>query len=306
MLRQSPLLGFKTPSMPERIVVTMFADDTTVYLTMGDDIQILTVILDNWCAASGAKFNIEKTEFVPIGPEPYRLQLIQTRKLCINAAELPAYINIAGEGEAKHFLGAWIGNGTNQEGIWSTTVEKIQSRLLQWEKTMPTIEGRRIIIQWIIGGMTQYLTNVQGMPKAICKTINSICNKFKWDNEGRATINAPTMSNNIETGGKCILNITDRNDAIVLGWVRDYLKPAPDKPTWAYFMDNILSKIARPTPVVPFPLRTNVFLQSWTVTQKSLPLNIKKMLQTAKKYGVCINPLELSEEQAGSMPVWFH
>ncbi|KJA26901.1 hypothetical protein HYPSUDRAFT_113648, partial [Hypholoma sublateritium FD-334 SS-4] len=184
MIRRSDLKGYKAKNMPDRTVVTMFADDTTVYLSKTDNITTLTQILDDWCRAAGAKFNIAKTEIIPIGSLAYRLKVVETRKLSDDSTEFPNNMNIAKEKEAKRFLGAWIGNQTNQEGIWSPTIEKISSYLARWEKTWPTIEGRRIILQWIVGGMTQYLTNVQGMPKPIVKRLDKICNAFKWDNEG--------------------------------------------------------------------------------------------------------------------------
>ncbi|KAF8196518.1 hypothetical protein BJ912DRAFT_835625, partial [Pholiota molesta] len=155
-------------------------------------------------------------------------------------------------------------------------------------------------------GMTQYLANVQGMPRAIEKRLDKICNAFKWDNEGRATINAQTMSAPIEFGGKKILNITERNDAIALVWVRDYLKHTSQRPTWAFFMDEILAKNAKPSPVVPLAARINTFLQSWAPTQKKLPKIIQKMLAVSKKYNIAIDTPELSETQAGEVPIWFH
>ncbi|EPQ54139.1 hypothetical protein GLOTRDRAFT_44243, partial [Gloeophyllum trabeum ATCC 11539] len=42
-------------------------DDTTIYLRQNDRFDHLTNLLDTWCCASGAKFNTEKTEIIPIG-----------------------------------------------------------------------------------------------------------------------------------------------------------------------------------------------------------------------------------------------
>jgi hypothetical protein len=66
-LRQSGLKGFKLKEVDDRLIATLFADDTLVYLSSRDDFQSLLNILEEWCTASGAKFNIEKTEIVPIG-----------------------------------------------------------------------------------------------------------------------------------------------------------------------------------------------------------------------------------------------
>lgn len=67
-------------------------------------------ILDRWCAASGAKFNKEKTEIIPIGTLHYREELIRTRKPTPESNELPNHIHIAKDGEAMCILGAWYRN----------------------------------------------------------------------------------------------------------------------------------------------------------------------------------------------------
>lgn len=97
-----------------RIVVTMFADDTTVYLTEDDNFSDLNDILQCWCNASGAKFNTSKTEVIPNS------------------------IDIAKDGKATRILGAWIGNGVEEQAVWSPILDKIEDSLKRWEKWHPT------------------------------------------------------------------------------------------------------------------------------------------------------------------------
>jgi hypothetical protein len=141
MLRQSDLKGFKAPRMTYRIVVTMFADDTTIYLTNKDDFETLNNILTRWCNASGAKFNKSKTEIIPIGTKEYRQNLLKTSKLNEHSTSIPKDVNITKDGTATRILGAWVGNGTNEHDIWSPTLEKIDVSLKRWEKCHPTVEG---------------------------------------------------------------------------------------------------------------------------------------------------------------------
>ncbi|KAJ6554397.1 hypothetical protein B0H19DRAFT_852533, partial [Mycena capillaripes] len=70
MLRNSNLKGYKVPNLREKLVTTLFADDTTVYLFEQDSYEELEAIL--WCRASSAKFNSGKTEVIPIGSPEYR------------------------------------------------------------------------------------------------------------------------------------------------------------------------------------------------------------------------------------------
>jgi hypothetical protein len=48
---------------------------------------------------------------------------------------------------------------------WPAVIESISRDLSRWNGKKPTLEGRRHIINMFIGGKTQYLTRVQGMPK---------------------------------------------------------------------------------------------------------------------------------------------
>ena len=81
-LRNDPRLqGYEIPGSEEKIITSLFADDTSIYLNQNDKMDDVQNILDIWCQASGAKFNIEKTEIIPIGTPEHRNQVITTRKL---------------------------------------------------------------------------------------------------------------------------------------------------------------------------------------------------------------------------------
>ncbi|KIJ12238.1 hypothetical protein PAXINDRAFT_57935, partial [Paxillus involutus ATCC 200175] len=190
MLRRSDLQGYSTPTSTMRVVVTMFADDTTVYLSEKDDFQTLTSILTKWCAASGAKFNISKTEIIQIGSEEYHAGLIDTHRLHSEGTPIPDHMNVATDGRATRILRAWIGNKTDEQAIWSLTIDKINCSLERWNRFHPTLEGRKIIIQRTIGGMTQYLAKAQGMPKEIKRTLTKTLRSFAWDTGGSPTVNA--------------------------------------------------------------------------------------------------------------------
>ncbi|KIK33609.1 hypothetical protein CY34DRAFT_27015 [Suillus luteus UH-Slu-Lm8-n1] len=202
MLRKSDIAGFKAKDMAYRIVVTMFADNTTVYLSEKDNFETLSDILSCWCKASGARFNTSKTEIIPIGTREYRNSVVSSRRIHPSQEPLPTNINIADEGKATRILGAWIGNGIEEHAIWSPILEKIEKALQRWEKWHPTIEGRKIVIERTIGSMTQYLTTAQGMPKEAEDILSARSRKFVWDNEGKSTISMDMLCAPIAKGGK--------------------------------------------------------------------------------------------------------
>lgn len=142
MLRQSDLRGFEIPGVKDKLITTLFADDTTVYLSEFDNFSDLEAILNKWCIASGARFNVNKTEGVPIGTVTYRNMVESTRYIHPTQAPLTEDIHIAKKGEAIQMLGAWIGNNVDQITIWSTLLDKIRNSLEQWGKSHPTIFGK--------------------------------------------------------------------------------------------------------------------------------------------------------------------
>jgi hypothetical protein len=72
----------------------------TVYLAAQEDFQSLLDI------ASGAKFNIEKTELIPTGSLEHRDKVRTTRRVNgVDGTVIPEHIKIAKEGEPIRTLG---------------------------------------------------------------------------------------------------------------------------------------------------------------------------------------------------------
>ncbi|EIN07928.1 hypothetical protein PUNSTDRAFT_37949, partial [Punctularia strigosozonata HHB-11173 SS5] len=200
MIRGSGLKGMLIPGMAERTIVSLFADDTSVVLSHEDKFEDLTQILDTWCVASGTKFNVAKTAIIPLGPKEYRDQLIETRKLDDTHESISAGISISKDGTAIRFLGAWIGNEIDDATPWGPVIEKIDAALTRWERGHPTLEGRRLIVQMVVGGMTQYLTKVQGMPKDVETHLSKKIQSFVWNGQRTPPVNGDTMARPILEG----------------------------------------------------------------------------------------------------------
>jgi len=80
LLRATPeLKGFDIPGIKGKLIVSLYADDTTIYLSELDLYTNLQNILADWCLAAGAKFNLEKTEVIPIGSPTHRERIWSTR-----------------------------------------------------------------------------------------------------------------------------------------------------------------------------------------------------------------------------------
>ena len=304
------LRGYNIPGSEEKLITTLFADDTNLYLSKHDKMDDVKEILEEWCLASGAKFNIEKTEIIPIGTPEHRNQIIQTRKL--NAQDqttLDERIRIANDGEATRSLGAWIGNNVNDITPWEPIIDKTHKTLNIWNRSHPTVLGRKIIAQAIIGGYTQFLTMAQGMPKHIESALIKIIRNFMWNDSTNPRIALETLYRPVEEGGLNLLDLTSRNEAIEIMWLKTYLTPPPNRPTWAKITD-ILIDAAAPKYTTP-RARTNTFMQTWTphlngATTAIRNKDIIRMIKAGRKYHLTLSTIKLSPRLQRELPAWYH
>ena len=310
-LRNDPnIKGINVPGLEEKILVNLFADDTTLYLDKEDRFDHIETILKTWCDVSGAKFNIEKTEIIPIGTATHRTRVITQRKINPNDnAPLDQRIRIAKDGDAVRLLGAWIGNNTNDLTPWETILDLTRKDIERWLRIHPTLYGKRLITQAIVGGRTQYLTKVQGMPPRIEKALQKIIQNFLWESEGTPCIALDTLELPLEEGGLNLLNIKSRNETIEIMWLKTYLNFSPTRPTWAAVTDLLVNATAPPN-VSPLA-RINTYTQSWhppTRGPRTTYLNddIMRMINTAKKYKTNLAALRIAPNISAQLPAWFH
>src|SRR5882724_11103136 len=64
-----------------KLVAKLFADDTLVYLGANDKFSDMEDIINLFCKASTARFNMEKTEALPIGIAEHRNKVLIERAL---------------------------------------------------------------------------------------------------------------------------------------------------------------------------------------------------------------------------------
>ena len=310
-LRNDPTIkGITIPGLEEKIIVNLFADDTTLYLSKNDGFDNIENILKSWCDVSGAKFNIEKTEIIPIGTYNHRAEVIASRR--INPEDnnqLDDRIRIAKDQDAVRLLGAWVGNNTNDLTPWGTIIDKVKYDIERWQKIKPTLYGKRIIAQAVIGGRTQYLAKVQGMPQEIETAIQKLIQNFLWDSEAKPRIAPGTLELPLDEGGLNLLNIRSRNEAINIMWLKSYLNFSPTRPTWAVITDLLINAAAPPN-ISPLG-RINTYLQTWDPPARGprtafLNDDIVRMISTAKKYKTNLAALRIAPDISAKLPAWYH
>ena len=253
---------------------------------------------------------MDKSEIIPFGTKTHRERVIATRK--INPRDQAPFddcIKIAKDGEIIRILGAQIGNHSSEETPWEPMIDKIQHALKIWGRSHPTLKGRKLITQMIIGGFTRFLAKAQGMPKRIEDALTKITCDFIWDNSSHPRIALKTFFHPIEEGGLNLLDISTRNKAIEIMEIKTYLDLLPKRPTWAKLMDIIIDAAA-PKHTNP-KARINTFLQTWRPSIKGeqvkiLNNDIIRMIKVAQKYQLTFVTVRLAPHLKTQLPAWYH
>ncbi|KAH9858434.1 hypothetical protein C2E23DRAFT_717737, partial [Lenzites betulinus] len=200
-LRASPLRGINVPGVSARLITTLYADDTTVFLHCSDDYDTLTELLRVWCAGARAKFNAGKTEAIPLGPSACRAQLVRDRTACGWALAIPPSVRIVPDGDTIRVLGARVGNDADQCAAWRPIVAKIRANLARWGRRKPTLYGRKLIVGLEVGSRTQFLAAAQGMPATIEHELQRIIIEFIWNSGGHHHVASQTLMEPVAKGG---------------------------------------------------------------------------------------------------------
>ncbi|KAH9854515.1 hypothetical protein C2E23DRAFT_726691, partial [Lenzites betulinus] len=309
-LRSSDLKGLKIPGLTERLIATLYADDTTVYLHADDRYDTLSGILDRWCRAARAKFNTTKTEVIPFGPMEYRNNMATKRCAPDTSLVLPADVKVVSDGESVRILGARIGNAVDRSLAWQGILRTVRLNFERWGRRNLSLHGRKLIVGLEIGSRTQYLAMAQGMPKGVEDELMKLTSQFMWNGMGRPLVGMSTLTRPIAQGGLGLLDLRARNQAIAIMWTKTYLDLTASRPKWAILADVLLARSPMATAKrVPLDVRVNPFLQSWDSSlhpSSPLPPSLKVMIRVAKRFGIRLDPLLPDEHLCLSVPIWYH
>jgi len=306
-LRKSTLKGIEIKGMTRKLLVTLFADDTLVYLREDDDFKELERILTRFCLASTAKFNLGKTEYLPIGDKNYRAQVIANHKVGENTIE--EGITIIKDGEPMRTLGAWVGNNADVTQQWDWIIKKQEKVIKTWEGNNLSYQGKELILKALIQSRAVFLTTVNGMPKNVEEKLTKMYKDFLWDGKKRGLMAWKQAAAPRENGGLNVPDVKSRVQAIQLMWFKRWLNTTSERPLWAHIIDAIIAKNAPKTPITDENSRLNWMLQGWQESEgkdTKISNEIKQMLKTARRYNATVTAPRYSMETKKAWPLWWH
>jgi hypothetical protein len=60
------IVDYQVKGIPDKIITSLFADNTMVYLSENYSFDELQTVLDTWRHASGEELNVQKTIAIPV------------------------------------------------------------------------------------------------------------------------------------------------------------------------------------------------------------------------------------------------
>jgi len=228
-IRKSPLKGLRINEDLKRVLVKVYADDTTIFLGPDDNPEELQRCLDTFCLASTARFNASKTEIIPMGSINTRAELTRSREF--NGWKFEDGIHIAQEGEAVRILGSWQGNGVNIQPKWNEMIEKQLKTMKRWNIFYPSATGRVMIAKSLVVSLAYYLMTVNGIDRGTLEIMERNIRHFIWNGK-RGQIAWERAILPIKEGGIGAPSIKILYKAIKVGWLKRWWRPGPDRPDW--------------------------------------------------------------------------
>jgi len=179
-----------------------------------DNKKTLEQTIRNFCEASTAKFNNEKSEILLIGTKEYRNNVIKTETINkTNNDKLDQAIRIIEDNDLLRILGAHIGNDSKTNIQWKTILKR-QSRILKkWAKTSLSSKGKELILKALIQSRTLYLATANEMPKNIAQRMTRQMKSFIWEDK-RPLMNWMDVTQPKENRGLGLPDIEARLEAI--------------------------------------------------------------------------------------------
>lgn len=204
-------------------------------------------------------------------------------------------------------LGAFFRYGVNQGAVWTPRLAKITEALDHWRLSQVKPDGWRHVVQMVAGGQSQFMTDIQTMPKIIIKQLTKIIQDFVWSNRINTPVAMDYLFQQQDQGGLGLLDLEARNEAITITWLRDYLDFTLERPLWTQFADDLfVSNVPKNCIPRQHTLRINPFLQAWNPKKRKLPQELRDMVNVANKYGLRLEGLAFSRSIICDMPMWDH
>ncbi|XP_019198912.1 PREDICTED: uncharacterized protein LOC109192673 [Ipomoea nil] len=206
--------GIKLASNGPVLTHLCFADDMVLFTEVSvAQIEVVKNVLDRFCAASGQRISLNKSQV-----------LFSKNTVPGLADDLTRRLNIARTMDFGKYLGVPAIHGRVTCNTFSDLLTRINSRLEGWKAKNLSLAGRVVLAKSVLNAIPIYTMQTTALPKSLCLEIEKRTRKFIWD--GNDTVNKMSLANwdlvttAKEAGGLGLLRLCDMNRAcmVKLAW----------------------------------------------------------------------------------------
>ena len=171
------------------LVLSQFADYTTLILRSTDELKGAFEAIDMWCAASAMRENMKKREGLAMGMyrgaswmDPDRQERVRRRGT--EGHKLAAGIKWAQEGEWVVSLGVPIGNDMNHARWWEKKIQATRDKANRWAGLYrSSFFGRNLVVQAMYFGMLRYWLWSLPMSKNVRTKVQTDADRLWWSRD---------------------------------------------------------------------------------------------------------------------------
>lgn len=196
-------LSLPLPSS-ESILISQYADDTSLFCTSDDEILAVFDIYRDYESASGAKLNLEKCKGLWCGSWRGR-------------TTFP--ISLAWSSQHLKCLGVFIGHGDLEELNWTDRLIKLTTLLHSWNQRSLSLTGKSVVLNALALSGLWYSASVIHIPDWALTAINRAIFSFFWSNK-KELVSRQTLALPPNEGGFALCDPQLKSFALKSSWIR--------------------------------------------------------------------------------------
>lgn len=149
----------------------MYADDTNLFLSKThNDLNTINMCLEETSYAIRCKFNLDKTDVVPIGSPAHKLTSHAM------GVALPGAFTLAPRSTLR-VLSVWIGSTNEAAPHWKQVLAHNHCLISQWTAIGISVCNGTLIAKALLLSHCYYLLDGNGIPLSL---LNQMCNAINW------------------------------------------------------------------------------------------------------------------------------
>ncbi len=219
IIQDDSIFGLNPHNGSKSIKVCQYADDTSLFLKSGNDVNTAFNHLNGFSTFSNLFLNINKS------------YALSTNGMAVDTGG----IEISFKNTIK-ILGIYFSNQSSASELeinWKSRIDNIKRLFASWSKRDLSIIGKIHIIKTFGVSQFIYLLNSISLPKKVLDEINRIFFSFVWkkrpDNKKTfEKVKRSVMSNELEKGGLKMINVHTFHQSVLLSWAEALLNPNTD------------------------------------------------------------------------------